>query len=282
MSAQPVVAPRFALGATLLLIPTLVWMLLFFFLPTLFVVATSFFEYRNAQIIPAFTLQNYQKFLTDSYNVRIFLRTMQIAAGVGIASVVLGYPVAYFLVRSRSRWRGLIFVLVLMPLLASVVVRTYGWLVLLQDRGLINQILDVMGLGPLGMMHTYTAIFIGLLHVLLPYSILSMMASLHSVHPSLEMAAANLGAGRLGTFRHVTLPLILPGMFTGFVLTFALALTAYATPRILGGTTSPVTATVIYDYMLFLLDWPFASAIAVIVLLVTAVLLYLLARIQRH
>lgn len=282
MRARPSAAPRFTFGAALLLLPTLLWLTLFFYLPGLLIVATSFFAYENAQIVRTFTLENYQQFFTDSYILRIFVRSVRIAAGVGIVSVILAYPVAYFLVRSRSRWRGLILVLVLTPLLASVVVRTYGWLVLLQDRGLINQVLASIGLPTMDIMHSYRAIFVGLLHVLLPYSVLSIMASLHAVPPSLERASADLGAGRLQTFRHITLPLIWPGILTGFVLTFALAFTAFATPRILGGTTSPVMATLIYDYMLFLLDWPFASAMAVCVLFLTIAMLYLLTRIQRQ
>lgn len=282
MNQRSLTAPRRSLGAVLLLTPALIWLAAFFLVPTVIVVATSFFEYHDNQIVPTFTLENYREFLTDGYNIRVFFKTVQIAVGVSVVGIVLAYPIAYFLVRSRSRVRGLVLVFVLMPLLASVVVRTYGWLVLLQDQGLVNQVLETLGFGPLELMHTYTAVFLGLLHVLLPYSILSIMAGLHSVHPSLERAASDLGAGRLQTFRFVTLPLIWPGIFTGFVLTFALAFTAYATPRVLGGTRKPVSATVIYDYMLFLLDWPMASAMAVFVLIVTSLLLYVLARIQRR
>ena len=265
-----------------LLLPTGFWMLAFFIVPLLLVAVTSFFAYRNGVIVRTFTLENYQTLFTDVYHLRIFLRSLGIAVGVAATTVVLAVPVAHFLVRSRSRWRSLAFAVVLLPLLASVVVRTYGWLVLLENRGLVNQVLGLFGLGPLEIMHTYTAVFIGLVHVLLPYSILAVMASFHSVHPNVERAAMNLGAGRLQTFWLIILPLVWPGMFTGFVLTFALALTAYATPVILGGSTSPVTATEIYQYMLFLLDWPFASAMAVAVLLITLLLLYLMGRVQQR
>lgn len=281
MAARPVASRVTRLRDTLLLGPSILWLILFFFLPLVLIIAMSFFAYRDAVIVRTFTLENYQKLLTDTFNLRIFLRSLGLAASVGITTVILAFPVAHFLVRSRSKWRGVALALVLLPLLASVVVRTYGWLVLLGDHGFVNEVLGLMGIGPFKMMHSYKTIFVGLVHVLLPYSVLSIMASLHSIPPSLERASTNLGAGRLQTFRYVTLPLAWPGMLTGFVLTFSLALTAYATPRILGGTTSPVTATQIYDYMLFLLNWPFAAAMAVAVLIITIIMLYLLTLVQR-
>lgn len=266
----------------LLVTPALVVLVVLFFAPNATIFVLSFFEYREALIIPGFTLEHYQKALADDYYRTILLRTLQISVGVGVLTVVLGYPVAYFLVRSRSRWKGVVLMLVLLPLLASVVVRTYGWLVLLQDNGLVNQTLVALGLPRAKLIHNYTAVFIGMTHVLLPYSILSIMASLQSIHPSLESAAQNLGASRLQTFRRILLPLSMPGMITGFVLTVALTLSAFATPRILGGRTVQTVATQIYDSTLFLLNWPFASALAVIVLVVSLILLYLLGRVPER
>ena len=263
-----------------LVTPSLVYLVVLCFIPDAIMLAFSVFEYRDGVIYPGFTFEHYTAFLTDPFYLNILLRTLYLALGVGVLTVLIGYPVAYFLVRSRSRFKGPVLMLVLMPLLASVVVRTYGWLVLLEPQGLVNQLLDVVGLGPVTLIRNYTGVFIGLVHVYLPYSILSIMASLSTVHPSLELAAQNLGAGRVEAFRRVTLPLTLPGMVTGFALTFALVLSAYATPRILGGRTVHTTATQIYDQMLFLLNWPLAGAIAVIVLVISILVLWATSRAQ--
>ncbi len=262
----------------LLLTPSLVYLVVLCFVPDAIMLAFSVFEYRDGVIYPGFTLEHYIKFLTDDFYLNILLRTLYLAVGVGLLTVIIGYPVAYFLVRSRSRWKGAVLMLVLMPLLASVVVRTYGWLVLLEPQGLVNQFLGFFGLGPVTLIRNYTGVFIGLVHVYLPYSILSIVASLQSVHPNLELAAQDLGAGRFEAFRRVTLPLTMPGLVTGFALTFALTLSAFATPRILGGRTVHTTATQIYDQMLFLLNWPLAGAIVVIVLVISLLVLWVTGR----
>ena len=260
--------------------PALVYLAVLCFVPDAIMLAFSVFEYRDGIIYPGFTLEHYVRFLTDDFYLTILLRTLYLAIGVGVLTVLIGYPIAYFLVRSRSRWKGAVLMLVLMPLLASVVVRTYGWLVLLEPQGLLNQFLGLLGLGPVTLIRNYTGVFIGLVHVYLPYSILSIMASLSTVHPNLELAAQNLGAGRVEAFRRVTLPLTIPGMVTGFALTFSLTLSAFATPRILGGRTVHTTATQIYDQMLFLLNWPLAGAIVVIVLVISVGVLWLTSRFQ--
>ena len=262
----------------LLLTPSLVYLVVLCFVPDAIMLAFSVFEYRDGVIYPGFTLEHYIKFLTDDFYLNILLRTLYLAVGVGLLTVIIGYPVAYFLVRSRSRWKGAVLMLVLMPLLASVVVRTYGWLVLLEPQGLVNQFLGFFGLGPVTLIRNYTGVFIGLVHVYLPYSILSIVASLQSVHPNLELAAQDLGAGRFEAFRQVTLPLTMPGLVTGFALTFALTLSAFATPRILGGRTVHTTATQIYDQMLFLLNWPLAGAIVVIVLVISLLVIWVTGR----
>ena len=264
----------------LLLTPALLYLVVLCFVPDAIMLAFSVFEYRDGVIYPGFTLKHYVTFLTDSFYLTILLHTFYLAIGVGALTVLIGYPVAYFLVRSRSRWKGVVLMVVLMPLLASVVVRTYGWLVLLEPQGLVNQLLGFFGLGPLTLIRNYTGVFIGLVHVYLPYSVLSIMASLQSVHPSLELAAQNLGAGPIGTFRRVTLPLTIPGIVTGFALTFALTLSAFATPRILGGRTVHTAATQIYDQMLFLLNWPLAGTMAVVVLAISLAVLWATGRAQ--
>ena len=161
--------------------------------------------------------------------------------------VLLAYPLAYFLVRTTSRWKNLLIALSLAPLLASVIVRTYGWWVVLNREGALNVALRSLGLidQPLLMLPSTLAIIIGLAHALLPYGVLTIMASLNGLNPNLERAAMSLGAGRARTFLDVTLPLTAPGIAGGFLLTFAIAISAYATPAILGGPTTETMATMI-------------------------------------
>jgi putative spermidine/putrescine transport system permease protein len=191
--------------------------------------------------------------------------------------VLLAYPLAYFLVRTTSRWKNLLIALSLAPLLASVIVRTYGWWVVLNREGALNVALRSLGVidQPLIMLPSTVAIIIGLAHALLPYGVLTIMASLNGLNPSLERAAMSLGAGRTRTFLSVTLPLTAPGIAGGFLLTFAIAMSAYATPAILGGPTTEVMATMIRRFMLELLDWSLGSAMGAILLASAMVLLLL-------
>jgi putative spermidine/putrescine transport system permease protein len=170
--------------------------------------------------------------------------------------------------------------LVLAPELSGVVLRTYGWLAILEREGLVNGLLLRIGLidAPLKLVHNYTGITIGLTHVLLTFGILTVMASLQAVDPTLEQAAQNLGASRVRTFLHVTLPLTLPGIVGSFFLAFAISAGAYATPAILGGKTTEVLATMIYSQLLFFMNWPLASAAAVVLLVVVLGTFVLLGR----
>lgn len=273
------VRPRIR-GQFWLLTPSGLLLLFVFVIPNLLLFLTSFYKYENGQIVRQLSLSNYVRFFTDWYYLNIFLRTIELGIAVGASTVILGYPVAYFLTRSKSRWKGVALAITLSPLLVSVIVRTYGWMVLLEDKGIINQFLKTLGLiqEPIALVHNFRGIWIGLTHVELPYSILAIMAALQAVDPVLERAAQNLGANPVRTFFRITLPLSLPGVLTGFLLTFSSTLSAYAAPRVLGGRTSQTTATMIYEYMFYLLDWPFAATIALIVIVIVLGALLLAGR----
>ena len=265
----------------LLIAPAIIYLVLTFLVPNLLIFVTSVFHFESNQFVPGFTLEHYGRFLGDSYYLRILYMTVGLGVAVGLSTVVAGYPLAYFLTRSTSVWRKPLLAITLLPLIVSVVVRTYGWIVMLDSNGIINQTLLLLGIieWPLQMMHRYGAVYIGLTYVLLPYSVLSIMTALQAVDPRLEQASMDLGAGRFRTFHRITLPLILPGILTGFVLTFAITVSAYATPRVLGGRPGQTMATLMYDFMIFLLHWPFASTIAVISLVTAASVLAIVLKI---
>lgn len=261
----------------LLGLPPTVFLLAAFFLPLAFLMVISLYRFDAGLIIPDVTLANYQKFFTDSFYLEGLFRTIRLAGIVALVVTVLSYPIAYFLTRTRSRFKGLLIALVLAPELSGVVLRTYGWIVILEDRGLINTILLNLNLieRPLRLAQSFTGVAIGLTHVLLPFAILAIFSTLQTIDPVLERASQNLGANRVKTFFRVLLPLSLPGVIGAFFLTFTISASAYATPAILGGSGFHVLATLIYQQLLFFLNWPLASVMS-LVLLVAVLLVALL------
>lgn len=253
------------------------FLLLFFALPILLLLSTSMLKSEDMVPIAQLTTANFSTLLTKKLYVDAILRTIGIGVAVGALVVVLGYPVAYTLVRTQSRWQPVLVALALSPLLASVIVRTYGWWVLLNRDGPINNFLLAAGVisAPLRMLPSTAVIIVGLAHALLPYGVLTIMAALNGVNPNLERAAMSLGAGRVRTFVSVTLPLTASGVIGGFLLAFGVAIGAYATPAILGGPGTQTMATLIYSFMMTLLDWSLGSAMGVILLASSFVVLAL-------
>ena len=255
-------------------------LLAFFVLPNALLLSASFLKTEAQQLTNEPTLDNYRFLLTRPLYLQVFLRTFVVGVSVGLIDVVLGYPLAYFLVRTKSRWKGVLIALSLAPLLASVVVRTYGWYIILNRFGVVNDAL--LGLGILderiAFMPSTGAIIIGLAHALLPYTVLTIMSSLNGINPNLESAAMSLGATRTRTFWNVVLPLSLPGIAGGFILVFSIAISAYATPAILGGPATQVAATAIYNFIIQLLDWSLGAALAVILIASSLALLYAASR----
>ena len=257
----------------LLGIPPTVFLLAAFFLPLAFLMVLSLYRFDAGLIVPDLTLANYRKFFTDSFYLEGLWRTIRLSVIVSFVVTVLAFPIAYFLTRTASRYKGLLIALVLTPELSGVVLRTYGWIVILEDRGLINTILLNLDLieRPLRLSQSFTGVAIGLTHVLLPFAILAIFSTLQTIDPVLERAAQNLGANRVRTFFRVLLPLSLPGVIGAFFLTFTITASAYATPAILGGSGFHVLATMIYQQLLFFLNWPLASVMSLVLLLAVLV-----------
>lgn len=255
-------------------------LLLFFVVPNALLLSASFLKSEAQQLTTQPTLDNYRFLFTRPLYLDVFVRTFAVGLSVGVLDVLLGYPLAYFLVRTRSRWKGLLIALSLAPLLASVVVRTYGWYIILNRFGFANDLLLNLGVieDRIPFMPSTGAIIVGLAHALLPYTVLTIMGSLHGINPHFESAAMSLGANRTRTFIHVLLPLSLPGIAGGFLLVFSIAISAYATPAILGGPATQVAATAIYNFIIQLLDWSLGSALAVVLVVSSLILLYAAGR----
>ena len=242
----------------------------------------SVLTFQQGFIYYTFTLHNYLRFLTDTYYLTSFLLTL--FAGVVVSSVdlILGFPCAYYITKVR-RGRGFLLALALSPLFITAVVRTFSWVPLLSNTGVVNTSLLWLGVikEPIGFLYRANspAIYIGFIHVFLPYMILSLMGSLQSIDPSLEEAAKILGAGRWKTFFFVTLPLTIPGILAGSLLVFTLTIASYITPTVLGGGGQKFLTPLIVDNFLYTGNWPFGSAMSIILLVASLLTLVAYSRV---
>ena len=263
----------------LLSVPMVLTLAAVFAVPIGCLIFLSFFGMTGpAQVGDEFSLENYRNFITDPFYYRIILNTFWLGGVVVLCCLIVGYPVSYFLARTKSRWRGLLLFLVVAPLLVSAVVRNIGWFPILSNTGLVNGLLLKSGLvnEPIPLISNLTGVIIGLVHALLPFMILTLTTVIQRIEPELEEAAANLGAGPLRTFMHVMLPLSLPGMIGGSLLVFTMAIAAYTTPVIMGGNRFLVMSTFIGQQFRTVLDYPLGATSAA-VLMVLAGLLSVLA-----
>jgi putative spermidine/putrescine transport system permease protein len=238
----------------------------FFVVPMLMMLPTSFREYApGLGVTPGvWTLENYTRIVTDDYYLEVIWRTLGLGLFVTLACLLLGYPLAYLIARGPQRWRSPLILLVVFPMMLNLVVRSFGWIALLTNRGLVNNLLIDLGLisTPLKLMFNLTGLMIGLTHIYLPFMVLMLVAAIQNVPRDVESAAATLGSSRLHVFTSVTLPLSAPGILAGSILVFVLTISALVTPRMLGGPTYKVMATLIYDEYMQLLDWPSGSALS--------------------
>ncbi|MBD8683836.1 ABC transporter permease [Pseudomonas sp. CFBP 13719] len=250
-------APALALFVGLLIVP----------LGLTLVLSFNLFDYELGVKSDSYTLANYAALLSDGYFYEIFWRTFWISALVTLLCVVIGVPEAYILSRMGTPWRSIFLILILTPLLISVVVRAFGWSLLLGADGLINQAIAALGGRPLKMLYTPFAVILALVHVMLPFMIIPVWTSLQKLDPAAEQAAQSLGASQAKVMRMVVLPQIMPGVLSGTLIVFGLAASSFAIPGLLGGRRLKMVATVVYDQYLSELNWPMGATIAVALLL---------------
>ena len=224
-------------------------------------------------MVTTWTLENYVAFLSDSFHYKVLATTLRVSLVTTAVAIVLGYPVAYLL--SVSRRKHLILFLIILPLLMDVLVRAYGWVVLLSRNGLVNRTLLWTGLleRPISFLGTETAVVLELLHEVLPFMVLPIASVLERIDPALREAAIGLGAGPATTFRRITLPLSAPGLLAGTLLTFSLAASAFVAPLVLGGGRVPMMSILIQQQMTALLNFPAGSAQAIVLVLLVSLLL---------
>jgi putative spermidine/putrescine transport system permease protein len=268
-----------------LLVPALLLLLAAFVLPVGMMVPMSFRPYVPlVGITDGFTVRYYTRLLTDSYYLEIIGRTLALGFTVTLSTLVIGYPVAFFLARTRSRWRNWLTILVVFPLMLNLVVRTFGWIALLAQNGLVNQALHALGIvdSPVKLLFNFAGLLIAMTHIFLPFMVLVLIGAIQNIPRDVEDAARVLGASWGSTFCRITLPLSAPGILSGSILVFVLSISALVTPRLLGGPTYQVMSTLIYDEFLQRLNWPAGSAQALLLTIMVLTLVYLSGRLARR
>jgi len=254
--------------------PSVVMMLAFVALPLVITLSLSIYPFMaGGGVGDHVTIANYAELVSDDYYLVIFGRTFGMAILVTLISILIGVPEAYVLSRLSERWRAISIVIVLGPMLISVVVRTLGWAVLLGNEGVINKVLLAAGLinEPVKMMFTFTGVVIALVHVLVPFMVLAVWASLQKLDAATEQAAESLGAGLWTVLSRIVFPQVIPGVLSGGLIVFALAASAFATPAIIGGRRLKVVPTTIYDEFLGNLNWPLGAALAVVLVAIVLI-----------
>ncbi|MGF6786576.1 ABC transporter permease [Paraburkholderia sp. 35.1] len=266
-------APRrrdFAGG--LLASPAVLVVLFVIVLPGVQLVRYSFNHFDSVQMMQAaFTLENYVQFLTDPYYHAVLWTTIKVAALCTALSLVLGFPVAYVLAKTQSRFKSQLVMLLVFPLLVGNVVRAAGWMVMLGNAGFVNAMLMALGLvdQPVRLLYTPFAVVAGTTALVLPYMILTLQSVLEGLDFSIEEAARNLGASFAQTLARVVLPIAAPGVAAGTMLVFILCMNAYATPVLLGGTGITMMTPAIYDQIAKANNWPFGAVLSIVSMVVT-------------
>nr|HIA88692.1 ABC transporter permease [Gammaproteobacteria bacterium] len=260
----------------LIVAPALAVFVVFFAVPLLIMLANSIQKMDPAtyQTVDRFTLYQYGRFLFDEYYVGVLLRTLRIGALTTLACLVAAYPVAIYMTKAGVRERNLLTLIIISPLLVSVVVLCFGWMIIVAPTGLVNFVLMKIGIidTPLQLKYSEASVIAGLAHVYFPFMALGVYNSIQNIDPELVRAARILGAGPMRIFWHITFPLSMPGALAGSLIVFALSVSSFVTPMFLGGSWVKVVAYFIWEQNMILIDWPFGAAIAVILLLVTGLI----------
>jgi putative spermidine/putrescine transport system permease protein len=227
----------------------------------------------RVMMVEAITLENYVKFFTDPFYTNIFFTTLRVAALCTVVCLVLGFPLAYVLARTQTRYKNLLIMLVVLPLFVGNAVRAAGWMTFLGSKGFLNTLLIDLGFisEPVQFMFTEGAVIVGIIAVNLPYMVLTLQSVIEGIDRHVEEAAFSLGAGPVAMFRRVLWPLALPGIIAGTILTFILGMNAYATPVLLGGPKFKMMGPLVFGQFQ-LNNWPFGAAVSFVLMTATLVL----------
>ena len=257
--------------------PVLVFFIVFFVIPLVILLANSVQRWDMAtyEVVDRFTLFQYERYLFDEFYMEVLIRTLRIGLLTTLYCLLAGYPVAIYLTRAGPTERSILTLIIISPLLVSVVVLCFGWMIVVAPTGLINWVLKSLGIieVPLDMKFTENSVIAGTAQTFFPFVALAIYNSLSNIDPLVVRAARVLGAGPWRIFWSIILPLSIPGALAGSLIVFALTISSFVTPMFLGGAWVKVVAFLIWEQNMVVIDWPFGAAIAFILLVVTAIIM---------
>lgn len=256
-----------------LALPYIVWAVLMLVLPMGLIAVYSVMEQGNSIVTFAFTLEHYKKFFTDPDFLLILWRSLLIAIKTTVICLFLGYPIAYFIARSKEKTQNLLILYITIPMWINMLVRTYAWIGLLSEGGFIQKLLSFIGLGNTELLYTEGAVLLGMVYNFLPFMILQIQTSLSKMDHSLLEASADLGANPAMAFLRVTLPLSLPGVINGITLVFLPAVSSFFIPKLLGGGQYFLIGNMIENQFITVGEWNFGSAISMVMAVIMMLLM---------
>ena len=265
-----------------LAIPYIVWAVLMLVLPMALIFLYSITEPGNSIISFSITLDQYIKFFTDKDFLLILWRSLAIAIKTTIICLLLGYPIAYYIARTKEKTQNMLILCITIPMWINMLVRTYAWIGLLSDGGLIQKILSLVGLGHIKLLYTEGAVLLGMVYNFLPFMILQIQTSLCKMDTSLLEASADLGASPTQTFRRITLPLSLPGVINGITLVFLPAVSSFFIPKLLGGGQYFLIGNMIENQFITVGEWNFGSAISMIMAVIMMLLMMAVRKTEKR
>ncbi|MEM8797810.1 MAG: ABC transporter permease subunit [Pseudomonadota bacterium] len=283
-------------GRRLVIAVPLIWLLFFFLVPFFVVLKISFselaiarppytplFDWEDGRLLVTLNFGNYAYLFEDTLYFNAYLSSIRIAAVSTIFALLIGYPMAYMIARSSETWRNVLLMLVILPFWTSFLLRVYAWIGFLKTNGTINNFLLSIGIidEPIVMLQTDFAVYLGIVYTYLPFMILPLYANLTKIDQTLNEAAADLGARPLTTFLTVTLPLSLPGIVAGSMLVFVPAIGEFVIPALLGGPDTLMIGRVLWNEFFGNRDWPVASAVAIVMLVVVVLPVMWLRNLQQ-
>jgi spermidine/putrescine transport system permease protein len=266
-------------------LPPLLWVGLFLLLPYALMLAHSFWAVRDGFVVHEWNLQNYRTLASNPVYVQVLLRSMRIAASVTLCSLLLGYPLAYYLSFHAGTRKEILYQLVIVPLWVSYLVRGYAWKTILGSDGVLNGFLQYLHLtnAPVGfLLYSPFAVILMLTHIYTPFVFLPIYAALEHIPRPVVEASQDLGASPLKTFLRVILPLSLPGLLAGATFAFVLSLGDFLAPLLVGGASGTMIANIVQSLFGAAYDWPLGAAISVCILLITVTLLFFTERLEKR
>lgn len=261
--------------------PYVFWISIMIVLPMLMIVMYAFTQKGNDVLTFRFTLENFTRFFNDPIFLAVLKNSLVIAVVTTVLCILFGYPLAYLIAQASGRRKMMLVLLITLPMWINMLVRTYAWMGILQDNGMINSLLGMAGLGPVKLMNTDFAVILGMVYNFIPFMILQIYTSLSKMDSSYLEAASDLGANKVESFLRITLPLSLPGVLSGITLVFLPAVSSFFIPKLLGGGQYVLIGNVIESQFLTSGNWNFGSAISLIMAVIIMLSMYITKKVDK-